>query len=73
MKTLSNSPCLGGGIYQDKQTFKINKIMAKIMLGIATLFIGEKAICESIAAGMNDEGANVRVDSVKENEVFNVI
>ena len=47
--------------------------MAKIMLGIATLFIGEKTVCESIAAGMNNEGDNVRVESVKENEVFNVI
>lgn len=47
--------------------------MAKIMLGIATLFIGEKTVCESIAAGMNNEGANVRVESAKENEVFNVI
>jgi len=70
-------PLRGVGNYQDKQTFKINKklhkIMAKIMLGIATLFIGEKAICEAIAAGMNNEGANVRVESAKENEVFNVI
>lgn len=47
--------------------------MAKIMLGIATLFIGEKTVCESIAAGMNKAGANVRVESAKENEVFNVI
>ena len=47
--------------------------MAKIMLGIATLFIGERTLCEAIAAGMNDEGANVRVESTKENEVFNVI
>ena len=47
--------------------------MAKIMLGIATLFIGEKTICEAIAAGMNNEGANVRVESVNDNEVFNVI
>lgn len=47
--------------------------MAKIMLGIATLFIGERALCENIAAGMNNEGANVHVESAKENEVFNVI
>lgn len=47
--------------------------MAKIMLGIATLFIGEKAICEAIAAGMNNEGANVRVESMNEGDVFNVI
>lgn len=47
--------------------------MAKIMLGIATLFIGEKTVCESVAAGMKSEGSNVRVESVKENEVFNVI
>ena len=47
--------------------------MAKIMVGIATLFIGEKAICEAIAAGMNDEGDNVRVESVNEGDVFNVI
>lgn len=42
-------------------------------MGIATLFIGERALCEVIAAGMNNEGDNVRVESVKENEVFNVI
>ena len=47
--------------------------MAKIMLGIATLSIGEKTVCESIAAGMNDEGANVRVESMNEGDVFNVI
>ena len=47
--------------------------MAKIMLGIATLFIGERTLCEAIAAGMNKAGANVRVESLKENEVFNVI
>ena len=47
--------------------------MAKIMLGIATLFIGERTLCESIAAGMNDEGDNVRVESVNEGDVFNVI
>lgn len=47
--------------------------MAKIMLGIATLFIGEKAVCDTISAGMNNEGANVRVESVNENDVFNVI
>ena len=47
--------------------------MAKIMMGIATLFIGERAACEAIAAGMNHEGANVRVESVNEGDVFNVI
>lgn len=47
--------------------------MAKIMLGIATLFIGEKAICEDIAAGMNKAGDNVRVESMNEGDVFNVI
>jgi len=47
--------------------------MAKIMIGIATLFIGERTLCEDIAAGMNKAGDNVRVESVKENEVFNVI
>ena len=47
--------------------------MAKIMMGIATLFIGEKTICEAIAAGMNNEGANVRVESMNDNDVFNVI
>lgn len=76
MKTLSNSPCLGGGIYQDKITFKSiksYKIMAKIMLGIATLFIGERTLCESVAAGMNNEGDNVRVESVNEGDVFNTI
>ena len=47
--------------------------MAKIMLGIATLFIGDKTVCDTIAAGMNSEGANVRVERVNDNEVFNVI
>jgi len=47
--------------------------MAKIMMGIATLFIGEKTVCESIAAGMNDAGANVRVESLKKGDVFIVI
>lgn len=47
--------------------------MSKIMMGIATLFIGEKTVCESIAAGMNHEGANVRVESMNEGDVFNVI
>lgn len=47
--------------------------MAQILMGIATLFIGEKSVCEAIAAGMNAEGANVRVESVNDNQVFNVI
>lgn len=55
------------------QQIKINSTMAKIMLGIATLFIGERALCEDIAAGMNKAGDNVRVESVNEGDVFNVI
>jgi len=47
--------------------------MAKIMMGIATLFIGERITCESIAQTMQDHGQQVRVESVTENDVFNVL
>lgn len=47
--------------------------MAKIMMGIATLFIGERTLCEAIVADMQKEGANVRVESVNEGDVFNTI
>ena len=47
--------------------------MAQIIMGIATLFIGEKSVCDAIARSMNAEGANVRVESVNEGEVFNII
>lgn len=47
--------------------------MAQILMGIATLFIGEKSVCDAIAQSMNQQGANVRVESVNGNEVFNII
>lgn len=47
--------------------------MAKILMGIATLFIGEWTECEAIAQSMNAEGANVRVESMSNDDVFNVL
>jgi len=47
--------------------------MAKIMLGIATLFIGEKTVCNAIAADMYAAGMDVKVCAMKEGDVFNVI
>ena len=48
--------------------------MAKIMLGLATLFIGSQADCESIAKNMTDEGQQVEVKSIVDGETsFDVL
>ena len=48
--------------------------MAKIMMGIATLFIGEKAVCESVAADMTAAGMSVKVCAMQTDEsVFDVL
>ena len=48
--------------------------MAKIMMGIATLFIGEKTVCNAIAADMTAQGVNVSVQDMQAGErTFDVL
>lgn len=48
--------------------------MAKIMLGLATLFIGSQAECESIAQTMADNGQQVKVTNITDGEkAFDVL
>lgn len=50
------------------------RTMAKIMLGLATLFIGSQAECEAIAQTMAGEGQQVEVTSISEGETaFDVL
>ena len=48
--------------------------MAKIMMGLATLFIGERMMCEAIAQTMQDKGEQVRVADLQAGEnVFDIL
>ena len=48
--------------------------MAKIMLGMACLFIGTQAECEAIAQTMTSEGEEVEVTKMVDGEIsFDVL
>ena len=53
---------------------KQHKTMAKIMLGLATLFIGTQAECEALAETMAANGEHVQVTEMGESELaFDVL
>ena len=47
--------------------------MFKIMLGLATLFVGGEAICNAIADDMKKRGEDVSVEALHETDVLNVL
>jgi len=56
------------------RVYKKQHDMWKIILGLATLYIGTQAECKSIAASMQDAGEGVKACELSEGEVtFNVL